>query len=146
MAPGPGVGCEWPTAGDTSSRDSPLWPLLLDTSHCGLGLLTMATNSGETSVWPPRDPPATCHHLQGHLIVATTLGSPHCSHQPQGHVTVGTIIMSTSSGDTLTQMLYPGTSHQVLQIQGCVTPRPRTISSDHVPSCPRPHLTYPESP
>lgn len=107
VAPGPGGGCERPTAGDTSSGDRPLWPPLLGTPHRGLGHF-MAMNSGETSVWPPTPgrahcghhpgaPPGTCHHLQGQLIMATALGSPHCSHQPQGHGTVGTISTAISS-------------------------------------------------
>lgn len=47
-------------------------------------------------MWPPAPGRAQCghlgtlqepprgHYLQGHLIVATALGSPHCTHQPQG--------------------------------------------------------------
>lgn len=98
-----------------------LWPPLLGTSHCGLGHLTMAVNSGERSVWPPGDPPGTCRHLQGHLIVATALGSPQRSHQPQGHVTVGTISMATSSKDMSPPWPQAlGTPHHcAYQLLGC---------------------------
>lgn len=75
------------------------------------GQPTVATTAGDISSWPralvrpqcgphPGDPPGTCHHLQGHLMVATALGSPRCSHQPQGHVTVKChLSMATSSRD-----------------------------------------------
>lgn len=86
-------------------------PGALGTAHCGHHCWGHLTVAWDTSSWPralvrpqcgphPGDPPGTCHHLQGHLMVATALGSPHCSHQPQGHVTVKChLSMATSSRD-----------------------------------------------
>lgn len=147
VAPGPGGGCESPTAGDTSSGDNPLWPPLLETSQCGLGYFSMATNSGEASVWPTSGR-TQCGHLGTLQQPVATSRDTSLWLQLWGHHTVATSLRDMAQWVPSPCPPALGTSQYRCYMQGPLT-RPtssrdvtssRIISKD-MPPCPSPHLT-----